>query len=346
MRQTKQIQLAAHATGRLAENNFKVAYAELRPLGQGESLCENIYLTIDPAMSRRCRSQTANLQQLPIGGVVPSYAVGRVIEANGGPFEVGDYIAHYCGGWESHTLIPVADDSLGPFRLQKADPTVAAITSYITALGSKGFTGYLAIEVVAKVQAGETVLISGAAGGVGGYAGQLAKLAGARVVGLAGSPAKCEVVVRDLGFDACVSYRDDTLGHALDEACPDGIDVYLDNVGGDLQDVVMNRMNPNGRFIISGMVAEYETDAVVRGPNLFITVTRNFRIEGFQNFRFQHLYPAFRERMAALLKSGAVVAKIDVGEDIEGAPKALVDLMAGGNMGSKLMRIAPDPTAA
>ena len=338
-----QVQLVSYAEGPVTAENFSLQKIVLRDLEPGECLVENIYITIDPAMTRRCRTQTSNLAQLPLGGVIPSYAIGRVLLSRRPEFAEGDYLAHYAG-WESHSIVLKPDPAIGPFRLQKALPEVAALPNYIGALGSKGFTAHVGMTIVGKVKAGDRVLISGAAGGVGSFSGQIAKRAGACVVGLAGGPAKCRFVIDELGFDDCVDYRAADVGAEIDRALPGGIDFYLDNVGGDLQDIVMNRMNPNGRFIISGMVAEYQTDSVVRGPNLFITVTRNFKVEGFQNFRFQEHYPAFRDAMAATLRSGEIVAKYDIGEGLENAPAALVGLMAGANFGTKLMRISRDPT--
>lgn len=337
-----QVVLKSYPEAEVAASHFELATRPVRELAEGEALLENIYATVDPAQSRRLRRYANYVPPFAIGGLIEGPSLGRVIASRSRRFVEGDYWTHW-GGWETHSIVQ-APDSEGPL-MQRADPSVAALTDYLGPLGGKGITAWIGMRLLGAVKEGDSVLVSAAAGAVGGIAGQLARAYGAGpVVGLAGGPQKCRYLVDELGYDAALDRKAESMEEQLDALPAGGIDVYLDNVGGPLQEVVMERMKRFGRFVITGTVAEYGMDVPPPGPNLFVTVRRNFSIHGFLATHYYDRFEQFRDEMREHLRSRRVRAKIDLASGLDQAAPAMAGMLAGDNIGQRLLQIAPDPT--
>jgi hypothetical protein len=312
-------------------------------LADGEALFENLYATVDPAQSRRLRRYENYTPPFQPGELIAGLTLGRVIESKSPAIAVGDYWTHW-SGWETHSIVK-APAQQGPLT-QRADPSAAPLTHYLGPLGGKGITAWIGMRLLGAVKPGDRVLVSAAAGAVGGIAGQLARAYGAsKVVGIASGPEKCSYLVDALGYDAAIDRRKETdLGQAIDSHLSEGIDVFLDNVGGPLQSIVMERMRQFGRFVITGTVSEYGMDIPPPGPNLFVTVRRGFSIHGFLATQYYDHFDAFCKEMLDHLANGRMKVEIDVVDGLENAGEAMAGMLAGENVGQRLIRIAPDPT--
>ncbi|WP_313802970.1 NADP-dependent oxidoreductase [Sphingobium sp.] len=320
-------------------DTFAAVKTPLRPLAEGEALFENIYATVDPAQSRRLRRYENYVPPFQPGELIAGLALGRVIESRSPTFVKGDYWTHW-SGWETHSIVRAPAEQ-GPLT-QRADPAVAALTDYLGPLGGKGITAWIAMKLLGAVKPGDTVLISAAAGAVGGIAGQLARAYGAaRVVGIAGGQDKCRYLINTLGYDAAIDRHAGQIDAAIDRNLPEGIDMYLDNVGGPLQAIVTERMNRFGRFVITGSVAEYGMDVPPPGPNLFVTVRRGFSIHGYLATQYYDRFLEFRAEMLAHLASGRIKVGIDVADGLERAREAMTGMLAGDNIGQRLIQITP-----
>jgi NADPH-dependent curcumin reductase len=339
----RRVTLREYVTGELTPDVFEVVELPVRDLGPGEALIGNIYATVDPSQSRRMRKYDNYAPPFEIGGVIQGYTVGQVLKSRTPELEEGGFYAHFQGGWESHSIIRPLPPGGSPSRLQRADPGLGPLTLYIGALGGKGFAAYVGVKVVGKAMGGEIALISAAAGAVGSIAGQLTRHYGARTVGIAGGPRKVAFVRDELGFDDAIDHRAEDFEAQLDRACPDGVDVYLENVGGKVGRAVLEQMRVHGRYSICGLVAEYEFDEPPPAPNLFVTVRRGFLIHGWLSNMFIEHFPAFREEVGDLVASGAVKIPEDIVEGLENAPRAMLGMLHGDNFGQRFLQIAPDP---
>jgi len=259
--------------------------------------------------------------------------VGR---SNHPDFREGDFAS---GGyaWQLYSAVPGSG-------LLKLDPAEAPISTALGVLGMPGMTAYVGLSDIGQPKAGETVVVSAASGAVGAVAGQLAKQQGARVVGIAGGADKCRYVGEELGFDAAVDHRSADLGAALDAACPKGIDVYFENVGGAVQQAVFPRLNDFGRMIMCGMIAEYNDKEPRPGPNLGAVVRKRLKIQGFIVSDQRHRYGEFRAMAAPLVKSGQLKYREDIVDGLDYAPEAFIGLLQGRNFGKLLVRLSDDPT--
>lgn len=344
----RKVVMASFADGPLGLQNFAIREEPLRDLAEGEALIRNIYATVDPSQSRRFRRYDNYVQPFGVGGLISGYAVGQVVRSRSAFFDEGAFYAHFGGGWEEYSIVrPPIDltDPIAAMRTQRADPAIGGLPASIGILQSKGFTAYIAMKLIGRAAAGETVVVSGAAGAVGSAAVQLARLAGARTIGIAGGKTKSSYIVDELGADGAIDYREPDLADRISQACPDGIDVYLDNVGGEMQPVIMENMRVDGRFVISGLVSDYGHETPPAGPNLFVTIRKGFMIRGFLAFHFAREYPRFRLEMSELVQSGAVRARADIISGLENAGGALLGMLAGDNIGQRFIQISPDPTS-
>lgn len=340
----RRVTLRGYASGPLTTDVFETIEQPIRDLEPGEALVANIYATVDPSQSRRMRQYDNYAPAFEIGGLIQGYAVGQVVKSRAPELKEGEFYSHFQGGWESHSIIRPLRAGANPARLQHADPKLGPLTLYIGALASKGFPAWIAIKLIGKTQPGETVVISGAGGAVGVTAGQLAKHYGGRVVGIAGGAEKNRYLTERLGFDAAVDYRADDFEAQLDVACPGGIDVYLENVGGAVGLAVMERMRVHGRFAICGLVADYASDTPPPGPNLFVTIRRGFMIHGFLAYHFDKDFPAFRDEMTDLIATGKIILPEDIVQGLDNAGAAMLGMLRGDNIGQRFIQIAPDPT--
>src|SRR5439155_8449516 len=264
-----------------------------------------------------------------IGDVIAGRAVGQLVRSNDPAFRTGDYAAGGYG-WQLYSAVPASG-------LRKLDPAEAPISTALGVLGMPGMTAYIGLSDIGQPKAGETVVVSAASGAVGAVAGQLAQKSGARVVGIAGGADKCRYVREELGFDAAVDHRSADLGAALDSACPNGIDVYFENVGGAVQQAVFLRLNDFGRVVMCGMISEYNDREPRPGPNLGAVVRKRLKIQGFIVSDQRHRQAEFRATVAPLVKSGRLKYREDIVDGLDRAPEAFIGLLQGKNFGKLLV---------
>jgi NADPH-dependent curcumin reductase len=299
-------------------------------------LLRGIYLSLDPYMRGRISGVRSYARPVEIGEVIEGRVVGQVVRSRHPDFREGDY-AFGGSGWQLYSAV----DGAG---LLKLDPAEAPISTALGVLGMPGMTAYIGLADIGQPQPGETVVVSAASGAVGAVAGQLAKRAGARVIGIAGGADKCAYVTGELGFDACLDHRGPDLGAALDEACPKGIDVYFENVGGAVQQAVFPRLNDFGRMVMCGMISEYNDTTPRPGPNLGAVVRKRLKIQGFIVGDQRHRHAEFRAVAAPLVRAGLLKYREDIVEGLDHAPEAFIGLLQGKNFGKLLVRLSADPS--
>lgn len=334
----RQITLAARPVGYPKETDFKLVQTTIPKPEDGHVLLKTLYLSVDPYMRGRMnasRSYAANVEhnEVMVGGVI-----SEVIESRHSHFQVGD-IVNANTGWQEYAVS-------GTDGLRKIDPSIAPISTGIGILGMPGLTAYFGLLEVGKLQDGETVFVSGAAGAVGSAVGQIAKIRGCRVVGSAGTDEKIDYITDELGFDAGFNYKNATDYQAkLAELCPDGIDVYFDNVGGQITDAVFPNLRVKGRVVICGQISQYNLENPETGPRfLWHLITQRARIEGFLVFEFADRYAEALPQMAEWIKQGKLKYRETIAEGgIEKAPAAFISMLKGGNIGKQLVKIA-DPS--
>jgi len=320
--------------GAPTEADFALQEDAVPAPGPGEVLTRTIWLSIDPYMRGRLSGAQSYAEPVPVGGVLEGETVGEVIASEHPNFAVGD---HALGArrWQSHSVSPGA-------KLVRLPADGAPLSAYLGVLGMPGVTAYSAITDIARPRAGEVVVVSAASGPVGSVAGQLAKRIGARVIGIAGGAAKCAFVRDELGFDDCLDHRGGDLGAALRAACPDGVDVYVENVGGAVQRAVFPMMRPFGRIAMIGMVAEYNHREPAPGPNLMSVVRKRLHIQGLIVSDKPGRFAEWRRLAAPWVRDGSLRYREDVVEGLENAPGALIGMLEGRNFGKLLVRVGPD----
>jgi NADPH-dependent curcumin reductase CurA len=268
--------------------------------------------------------------------VMCGHTVSEVVESDNPQFKAGDVVTGY-DGWQQYA-------SSNGKELRKLDPAAAPISTAIGVLGMPGATAYVGLLDIGQPKPGETVVVSAASGAVGSIVGQLAKIKGCRAVGVAGSPDKCRYVVEELGFDACINYKTDDLVPALRAACPDGVDIYFDNVGGAVFAAVLRVLNRGARIPLCGMISEYNTTKDPGGPNLRPLLVHRATIKGFIVSDHGDRLPAFLQEVAPLVRDGRIKYREDIVDGLDAAPAALIGLFDGRNFGKMLVRVSPDPT--
>jgi NADPH-dependent curcumin reductase CurA len=316
-------------------SDFAVQEDPMPAPGPGEVLTRTIWLSIDPYMRGRLREEQTYAVAIQIGEVMTGETVGEVVASNHPDFTAGD-IAVGARGWQTHAI------SHGD-RLVKVERHGAPLSAYLGILGMPGATAYAGITEICKPKQGETVVVSAASGAVGSIAGQLARRAGARVVGIAGGPDKCLWVQDSLGFDACVDHRAHSFLADLKAECPDGIDAYFENVGGVVQEAVFGLLNPFARVAMCGMVSQYNEAVFPPGPNLGFVVGKRILIQGFIVSDRPERLIEWRLLAAPLVADGGLIYREDVHDGLEKAPDALVGILSGQNFGKLLVRVGPDP---
>jgi NADPH-dependent curcumin reductase CurA len=268
-----------------------------------------------------------------LGEPMVGQTVSEVVESRHPAFVAGDIVVT-TDGWQSHHV----GDAKG---LRKLDPAAAPVSWALGILGMPGLTAYVALLDIGQPKSGETVVVSAAAGAVGSATGQIAKLKGCRVIGTAGSDEKCDYIVNELGFDACINYKTQDLNEAMKAACPDGIDVYVDNVGGAVLQAVLRRINVHARIPLVGLISQYNTDPkALAGPNLGPILTNRVKLQGMIIFDHFDRFPPFLEDMSGWLREGKVKYREDVIEGLENAPQALFGLFSGENIGKRVVKVS------
>jgi len=334
-RPNRQILLIERPSGKLEERNFKAVDETIGEPGPGEVLCRTVLLSIDPANRAWMRGRTYR-DQLGEGDVMAGFTLAEVVAENGSGIPVGTVVT--CeSGWQEYAVHPAN-------RVQAVN-VKAALTHHMSVLGVTGLTAYFGLLEVGRPQKGETVVVSAAAGATGNVVGQIARILECRVVGIAGSDEKNELLRRDLGFDAAVNYKSPTLREDLRAACSNGIDVYFDNVGGPLLDAVLPLMRLRGRVVCCGAVSQYDVEGAPTGSRLVpgMLVVSRLRMEGFIVSDFAEKWAEAEAQLAAWVADGKVKVLEEVLEGLDAAPGALIGLLAGANTGKRLVRIGPDP---
>jgi hypothetical protein len=331
----RQVLLKRRPNGMPVADDFAIVDSPLLEPGEGQVLLRGIYLSLDPYMRGRISGQRSYAKPAEIGEVIEGRVVGRVLRSRHPDFREGDF-ASGGYGWQTHSAV----DGKG---LTKLDPAAAPLSTALGILGMPGLTAYVGLKTIGQPKAGETVVISAASGAVGAVAGQLAKRDGCRVVGIAGGADKCRYVTQELGFDACLDHRGD-LASTLGATCPQGIDVYFENVGGAVQRAVFPLLNDFGRMIMCGMIAEYNDADPRPGPSLVAAVRKRLKIQGFIVSDHAALRPEYLALAAPLVKSGALKYREDIVNGIDNAPSAFIGLLQGRNFGKLIVRLGDDPT--
>ncbi len=332
---TREIRLASRPDGAAVPENFELAEVELPEVGEGEALVRNSYLSVDPYMRGRMRDVKSYIPPFQVGEVLQGGAVGQVVASRNDAVEEGSWVQSL-QGWREH-YVSNGDGLLG------VDASLAPVSTALGVLGMPGLTAYVGLTEFGKPQPGETVFVSAAAGAVGSVVGQLARIRGARSVGSAGSQEKVDFLTQELGLDAAFNYRSDELSNALREHCPDGIDVYFDNVGGDHLEAALGRMNRFGRIPLCGMVSLYNLEEPPPGPrNMAAMVVSRVTMRGFLVTDHYDLYPRFVEEVSGYMDSGELKYRETVVDGIERMPEAFIGLLEGENIGKMLVRVGPD----
>jgi len=333
---SRQIVLRNRPVGMPKPADFDLVEAPLPAPKDGEVLCRTVYLSLDPYMRGRISAARSYAQSVEPGQVIVGGTVGEVLESKHPGLAKGDVVLGY-DGWQSHAV------SKGG-GLRKLDPKQAPVSTALGVLGMPGMTAYVGLLDIGQPKSGETVVVSAASGAVGSAVGQIAKIKGARAVGVAGSQDKCDYVVRELGFDACVNYKKGDLLAALKDACPKGIDVYFENVGGDVLRAVMALLNQNARIPLCGLISEYNATEVGPGPNLRPLLFNRALIKGFIVSDHMDRMGDFLRDCGGWIREGRLKYREDVVVGLEKAPEAFIGLLQGKNFGKLLVRVGEDPT--
>ncbi len=330
-----QIRLNQRPTGHPDENTWKVVTEPAPSPGEGEMLLRNIYLSIDPAMRGWLNDAKSYIPPVGIGEVMRALSLSQVEASNHPGFEVGDYVT----GTQGVQLYALSDGE----GLRKVDPGLGPLPRYLSVLGMTGMTAYFGLLEVGQPKEGETVLVSGAAGAVGGVVGQIAKIKGCRAVGICGGQEKSRFVVEELGFDAAIDYKTEDLKRAIKSNCPDGVDVYFDNVGGETLDAALACLAQGARIPICGAISQYNATDGIKGPANYLSLLVNrARMQGFVVFDYAASYGKAAAEMAGWIAQGKLKSKEHLVEGIERFPEALGMLFRGENLGKLVLKVGEE----
>ncbi len=328
--QNKRVLLASRPKGWVSEDNFRIETAPVPQAGTGEVLVRNLWLSLDPYMRGRMSDAKSYVKGVELGEVMVGQTVGEVLESKQPDFKPGDKVLTQLG-WQ---LFGVTKD---PVKLKDSQ---APLSYYLGILGMPGMTAYFGLKEIGQPKAGETVVVSAASGAVGSVVGQLAKLWGCRVVGIAGGPRKCGSLTGELGFDACVDHKAGRLYEDLKEACPKGVDVAFENVGGAVLDTVLRLMNVNSRIVICGLISEYNATEPYGYKNMRSILVNRIRMQGMIVFDWRERYGEALKALGGYLAQGKLKYRESVVEGIDHAPRGLIELLKGGNFGKQLVKLA------
>ena len=332
-----QILFRSRPAGEPHESNFRCVQHGIPTPVAGEILCRTIWLSLDPYMRSRMNEGRTYTDGVDFGDVMPGGTVGQIVESHVDGWEAGDYVAGH-GGWQSYWVTDGRD-------LRKLDPSAAPISTALGVLGMPGLTAYATVIDVAEVNDAETVVVSAAAGAVGSAAGQIAKIRGSRVVGLAGSDEKCRWVTGELGFDACINYKTEAkLVEAIAKACPDGVDVYVENVGGAVGEAAMRNLKVGGRVALVGLISQYNERKHHAGMDISALIFKRATMKGMLVLDHMHRMPDFLRDASAWLREGTLKYRETIVDGIDNAPQAFLKLFHGENIGKLLVQVAADPT--
>jgi len=335
-----QFRLASRPVGLPTRDNWNATTEAVAEPEDGGVVLQTLALSLDPAMRGWMNEGRSYIPPVGIGEVMRAGGVGRVIASKSPHYQVGEMVSAGFGVQEYLRLGAAEFKRAG---LVKIDLRVGSLTQWLNVLGMPGMTGYFGLMDVGQPQAGETLVVSGAAGAVGQTVGQVAKIKGCRVVGIAGGQAKCDWVVKELGFDACIDYKAGpaAVRDGLKTHCPNGVDIYFDNVGGEILDTVLARINRKARIIICGAISQYNATTAIAGPKNYLSLLVNrARMEGIVVFDYADRYHLAVAEMAAYLQEGRMKSKEDVVQGMEQFPEALLKLFNGENFGKLVLQVA------
>ncbi len=335
----RQIVLAARPEGAPKDSDFDLVESPIAEPGDGEVLCRTIYMSLDPYMRGRMNDTKSYVPPVQIGEVMTAGAVSEVMASNNDRYTAGDIV---CGltGWQEYSI----GDGRG---LRKVDPAIAPISTAVGVLGMPGMTAYTGLLNIGQPKEGETLVVAAASGPVGATVGQIAKIKGCRAVGIAGSDEKCAFVTGELGFDACLNHRDAGFADALAAACPDGIDIYWENVGGAVFEAVLPLLNPFSRVPVCGMIAHYNATSLPDGPNkipilMRQVLTNRILIRGFIVFDFADQEGEFLDAVSGWIRDGRLQYREDMVDGLENAVGAFQGLLEGKNFGKLVVRVGSE----
>ncbi len=337
----RRIVLAARPQGAPQSSDFSMISEPIPDLGEGEIISRTIYLSLDPYMRGRMNEGKSYAAPVEIGETMCGGTVSQVLKSNNPEFAKDDYILTY-DGWQEYAV----SDGKGA---RKLDPTQAPISTAVGVLGMPGMTAYMGLLEIGQPQSGETVVVAAATGAVGSNVGQIARLKGCRVVGIAGSTEKCEFALNELGFDACINYKDAGFRDNLKTACPKGIDVYFENVGGMVFEAIIPLLNFQSRIPVCGLIAHYNDTELPSGPNVLpklmrMVLTQRVTIRGFIVSDFSNKQGAFLRDMSKWIADGKIKYKEDIVEGLDNAVGAFQGLLEGSNFGKLLIQVSEDAT--
>lgn len=340
----RQILLASRPVGRPAPENFLLRQSDVPVPGGGQVLLRNLYLSLDPYMRGRISDAPSYAEPVKLGEVMVGATVARVETSRHPDYLPGDLVRGF-NGWQDYAL----SDGTG---LSKLDAAMTQPSLALGILGMPGFTAYMGLLDIGQPQSGETVVVAAASGAVGAAVGQIAKLKGCRVIGIAGGAEKCRYVVEELGFDACIDHHAADLKQQLAAACPNGIDVYFENVGGAVFDAVLPLLNPRARVPVCGLIAHYNDTALPPGPDrrallMGTILKKRIRMQGFIIWNdYGPRFGEFFSQMSEWVGSGQIKFREDIVDGLENAPQAFIGLLEGKNFGKLIIRVGESETTA
>jgi NADPH-dependent curcumin reductase CurA len=329
---SRQVTLAARPVGFPTEADFAVEDVPAPEPGAGEVLVRTLWVSVDPYQRARMSTARSYARALELGDVITAQALGEVAESRDGRYSPGDLVVGQLG-WQENAVARGG-------ALRRVPPGLRPPSLALHAVGATGFTAYFGLLDVGRPRAGDTVVVSAAGGAVGSVAGQIAKLAGCRTVGIAGGAEKCADLRELYGFDAAIDYRAEDVRAALKTACPDGVDVYFDNVGGETTEALIPRLTVGARIVICGQISQYNLEQREPGPGLGFLIVFRARVEGFLVSDYVHRYGEAAERLARWVAEGKIRWREHVTEGLENAPRAFIGLLRGENRGKALVKVA------
>ena len=339
----QQILLASRPHGEPVLENFKRVESAIPDLPPGKMLLRAIYLSLDPYMRGRMNAGKSYASPVEVGAVMEGSAVAAVVSSNLPNFKPGDFVFNPGHGWQEYALA-------WEEGIRAISPTAARLSYALSVLGMPGFTAYAGLANIGKPKSGETLVVAAASGAVGSVVGQIGLIRGCRVIGIAGGETKCRYVRDELGFDDCLDHHEPNLADRLQEACPKGIDIYFENVGGEVFNAVFPLLNNFARIPVCGLIAHYNSTELPPGPDrlpllMQQILTQRLTFQGFIVWDFLSQFPLFQAEMSQWLKDGKIKFKEDITEGLEHAPRELIGLLKGANFGKKVIQVSDDPTS-
>ena len=328
----KQLILKKRPIGHPDEHTWSLETTQTIEPKDGEVLIEQHYISLDPAMRGWMNEGKSYIEPVELGTVMRAGSIGKVLKSKHPKYKVGDCLAGWGGVQQFITT--------NAENWHKVDPSVAPMPMYLSALGMTGMTAYFGILDVGKIKEGDIVLVSGAAGAVGSVVGQIAKIKGCRVVGIAGGSEKCDYLVKELGFDAAIDYKADDMIQKLKDYCPKGIDVFFDNVGGDILDLALTKLRLNARVVICGAISQYNNKARIKGPSNYLSLLVNrATMQGMVVFDYKDQYGKAAKQMGQWLAEGKLKSKEDIYEGIENFRETYDRLFTGDKQGKLILKV-------